>query len=294
MVSTRRSGSLSGNNSKRSSSSEEKPPSPKRQKVENGGATEKSTPSAENSKDVCSPAALDPGECDSVDPPIADVGDAVNSEKVEAVEIPLVTPLAEVSSPLFVDKARSSISSWSASQKQNPSFETSTPWCKLLSQYAQNLSVAICTSNFSIGSNRHCNLLLKDPTVSGVLCRIKHTQHEGSTVAVLESTGSKGSVLVNGTVVKKNTSCVLNSGDEVVFSLLGNYAYIFQQLLTEVGVKVPPPIGAAELPSSVGKFMHLERRSGDPSAVAGASILASLSNLRQDLSRWKPATSSTG
>lgn len=34
MVSTRRSGSLSGNNSKRSSSSEDnKPPSPKRQKV---------------------------------------------------------------------------------------------------------------------------------------------------------------------------------------------------------------------------------------------------------------------
>jgi hypothetical protein len=33
--------------------------------------------------------------------------------------------------------------------------------------------------------------------------------------------------------------------------------------------------------------MQLERRSGDPSAVAGASILASLSNLRQDLTRWK-------
>lgn len=33
MVSTRRSGSLSGNNSKRSSSSDDKPPSPKRQKV---------------------------------------------------------------------------------------------------------------------------------------------------------------------------------------------------------------------------------------------------------------------
>lgn len=33
MVSTRRSGSLSGNNSKRSSSSEDRPPSPKRHKV---------------------------------------------------------------------------------------------------------------------------------------------------------------------------------------------------------------------------------------------------------------------
>lgn len=33
--------------------------------------------------------------------------------------------------------------------------------------------------------------------------------------------------------------------------------------------------------------MQLERRTGDPSAVAGASILASLSSLRQDLTRWK-------
>jgi hypothetical protein len=33
--------------------------------------------------------------------------------------------------------------------------------------------------------------------------------------------------------------------------------------------------------------LQLERRSGDPSAVAGASILASLSSLRPDLSRWK-------
>lgn len=36
------------------------------------------------------------------------------------------------------------------------------------------------------------------------------------------------------------------------------------------------------------KRLHTERRAGDPSAVAGASILASLSNLRPDLSRLKP------
>lgn len=38
--------------------------------------------------------------------------------------------------------------------------------------------------------------------------------------------------------------------------------------------------------------MHMERRAGDPSAVAGASILASLS-LRPELSRWKPAAQTT-
>lgn len=39
---------------------------------------------------------------------------------------------------------------------------------------------------------------------------------------------------------------------------------------------------------------HVERRGGDPSAVAGASILASLSNLRQDLSRLKPTSQASG
>lgn len=51
-------------------------------------------------------------------------------------------------------------------------------------------------------------------------------------------------------------------------------------------------------PSSVGdaevKLLPVERRAGDPSAVAGAaSILASFSSLRQDLSRLRP-TAQTG
>jgi len=54
----------------------------------------------------------------------------------------------------------------------------------------------------------------------------EYDQRDGSAVAVLESTGSKGSVLVNGTHVKKNTNCVLNSGDEVVFGVLGNHSYV--------------------------------------------------------------------
>lgn len=41
-------------------------------------------------------------------------------------------------------------------------------------------------------------------------------------------------------------------------------------------------------------MVHVERRAGDASAVAGASILASLSNLRQDLSRLKPASQTSG
>lgn len=58
--------------------------------------------------------------------------------------------------------------------------------------------------------------------------------------------------------------------------------------MTEVAVK------SAEVHSSLGKLLQLERRSGDPSAVAGASILASLSSLRPDLSRWKSPRQTSG
>ncbi|XVE56603.1 hypothetical protein DITRI_Ditri04bG0024300 [Diplodiscus trichospermus] len=279
MVSTRRSGSLSGNNSKRSSSSsEDKPPSPKRQKVENA---EKAMPAAESSKEMCSPPALDPGDCENGEAPIA--GDDVNAGKGEtsSAAVSVEAPIADGSAPLVLDKGRMSFSTWSICQKQNPNFETSTPWCRLLSQSAQNPNIPICTSNFTIGSSKHCNFQLKDQTISAMLCKIKHIQCESGAVATLESIGSKGSVQVNGTVVKKNANCVLSSGDELVFGLLGNHAYIFQQLKTEVAVK------GAEVQNTVGKFLQLERRSGDPSAVTGATILASLSSLRPDLSRWK-------
>ncbi|KAH1202099.1 putative AAA domain-containing protein C24B10.10c [Glycine max] len=273
MVSTRRSGSLSA---KRSSSSEDKSPSPKRQKVDNGGSSEKSVPTpAENSKDLSSPEPVpDPGECGSGDAQIAGAGaaDGVSSGKGDATPaVPVTAPIADAACPSF--------SSWINYQKQNPNIE-GAPWCRFLSQSAQNPNVAVCTPIFTIGSNRSCNFPLNDQTISGNLCKIKHTQGDGSAVAVLESMGSKGSVLVNGTHVKKNTSCVLNSGDEVVFGVLGNHSYIFQQLNTEVAVR------GAEVQSGIGKFLPLERRSGDPSAVDGASILASLSN-RQDLTRWK-------
>ncbi|XP_039059321.1 uncharacterized protein LOC120203025 isoform X2 [Hibiscus syriacus] len=287
MVSTRRGRSLSGNNSKRSSSSsEDKPPSPKRQKVENA---EKPMPAAESSKEMCTPPAVNPGDCGNCEAPIA--GDDVNNaEKAEtsSAAVAVVPPIADGSAPILLDKGRSSYSTWSISQKQNPNFDTSTPWCRLLTQSAQNHNVAICTTNFTIGSSKHCNFQLKDQTISAVLCKIKRAQHEGSAAAMLESTGSKGSVQVNGTVLKKNNTCVLKSGDEVAFGLLGNHAYIFQQLMTEVAVK------GSDVQNTIGKFLQLERRSGDPSAVTGATILASLSSLRPDLSRWKsPPQAST-
>ncbi|XP_009375231.2 uncharacterized protein LOC103964067 isoform X2 [Pyrus x bretschneideri] len=284
MVSTRRSGSLSGNNSKRSSSSEDKPPSPKRPKADNGSASEKATPGVENSKELCTlppAAAADPAECGPEDAPVA--GDGVPSGKTEAAApaVAVTTPIAEGSSPVVEKQPRSS---WSFYQKQNLSIDT--PWCKLLSQSALNVNISVSAITFTIGASRQCNFVLKDHTINGPLCKIKRTQREGSAVAVLESMGSKGSVQVNGTNVKRGNSCMLSPGDEVVFGSMGNHAYIFQLLLTEAAVK------GAEVQGSIGKFLHLERRAGDPSAVAGASILASLST-RAEQSRWKSAAQTT-
>ncbi|KAF3436863.1 hypothetical protein FNV43_RR19616 [Rhamnella rubrinervis] len=281
MVSTRRSGSLSGNNSKRSSSSDDKPASPKRQKAENSGGSDTQMPAAENSKELCMPPPppADPGECGSDDAPI--VGDGVSSGKPEAASqaVAVATPIAEGSSPV-VDKPKSSLS-WSLYRKQN--FETSMPWCRLLSESGQNPNIIISTPVFTIGSNKQCNFPLKEQSISGYLCKIKWTQRGGNAVAVLESTGSKGSVQVNGTTIKKNQSCDLNSGDEVIFGMLGNHAYIFHQLMTELVVK------GAEAQSSVGKYLQLEKRTGDSSAMTGATILASMSS-----PRWKSPTQSTG
>ncbi|KAF9671691.1 hypothetical protein SADUNF_Sadunf12G0073900 [Salix dunnii] len=300
MVSTRRSGSLSANNnSKRSSSSDDnnnnnskrsssednnKPPSPKRQKGENGGVTEKPMPTTDNSKELSPPEEEDPDDGGPGDAPTTGGGGrgaliSGKGQETATQAVAVVTPIAEGSTPVVLEKPRSSFSTWSLYQKQNSSFET--PWCKLLTQSAQNQNIVICSSSYLIGSTKQCNLVLKDSTMGTIQCKIRHAQREGSAVAELESSGSKGSVQVNGTAVKKGTICVLNSGDEVAFGALGNHAYIFQQLLTEVAVK------SAEVHSSLGKLLQLERRSGDPSAVAGASILASLSSLRPDLSRWK-------
>ncbi|KAF5806997.1 putative adenosinetriphosphatase [Helianthus annuus] len=270
MVSTRRSGSVS----KRSSSPDQhKPPSPKRPKVDNGGASEKSTPQepsqppvVENFKELSSPEPVDPPE-NAAGSSHRKEGQDVTAVKAEAS---VVTPVAQGSVPVLTEKPRA-VTSWKTHYQRS---EIARPWCRLLAQTSLNQSMTAYTPTFLIGSNKNANVVIKD--VSAVLCSIRLNECEGSSMAVLESKGSKGYVYVNGRVIKKGTSCVLRSGDEVVFGSFGNHAYIFQQL---------PDV----LLRRHRKVLHIERRAGDPSAVAGASILASLSNLRSDLSRLKPA-----
>lgn len=59
-----------------------------------------------------------------------------------------------------------------------------------------------------------------------VLSILFSMQREGSSVALLEITGGKGVVQVNGKIYQKSSSVMLNGGDEVVFSSTGKHAYV--------------------------------------------------------------------
>ena len=65
---------------------------------------------------------------------------------------------------------------------------------------------------------------------------------------------------------------------------------IFQQLANDnfAATGISSSVSILEAQSSPVKGIQIEARSGDPSAVAGASILASLSNYRKDLTLLPP------
>ncbi|KAJ1435686.1 SMAD/FHA domain superfamily [Sesbania bispinosa] len=175
------------------------------------------------------------------------------------------------------------------SKKRPTKSSPKAAWGKLLSQYSQNPHLSMSDPIITVGQGRQCNLPLKDPTVGNVLCKLSHIERGGSSVALLEITGGKGSVQVNGKTYRRNARLILSGGDEVVFGSSGKHAYIFQQLknnnITTSGV---PSVSILEAQSAPINGMQVEARSGDPSAVAGASILASLSNLHKDLSLLPP------
>nr|XP_010319074.1 uncharacterized protein LOC101246524 [Solanum lycopersicum] len=290
MVATRRSGSLPSTVKRSASSSDDS--SSKRQKVVDNNNNNNNAESSEKPKSP--PPTENPKELSSTDPPefaavTAPDGEttavpAAKGEDAPSVSV-VATPIAEGATPAIVDKPRSSVTL----RKLNQGSETTSPWCRLISEFPQNPTIHVSATNFLIGSSKNAHLPIKQQTVSATLCSIRLTQHEGNWVAVLESRG-KGSVQVNGKTVRRSTSCILNSGDELVFGVTGSHAYIFEQLPYELGVKSPP----SDVRTSAGKLLRVERRAGDASAVAGASILASLSSLRQDPSRLKPTSQVSG
>ncbi|XP_027773572.1 peroxisome biosynthesis protein PAS1-like [Solanum pennellii] len=107
------------------------------------------------------------------------------------------------------------------------------------------------------------------------MCVIRRRVYQNNWVAIIERKASRESVQVNGHRLDRNTSGLLNSGDEIVFGPWGRYAYIFQQLLFS------PPIvdssNAADVGSSSqflpldGKLMLEEKRLTEESIHASTS-----------------------
>ncbi|KAE8703546.1 hypothetical protein F3Y22_tig00110467pilonHSYRG00035 [Hibiscus syriacus] len=137
--------------------------------------------------------------------------------------------------------------------KKKPAKSASkVPWGKLLSQYSQNPHLVMSGTPFTAGQSRQCNLCLKDSNISNILCKVKHMESNGTSIALLEVTGGKSS---------------------------GDHAYIFQQLTIDNldAPGIPSSVSILEAQTAPMKGI-IEARSGDPSAVTGAAtILASLS-----------------
>ncbi|XP_043719812.1 uncharacterized protein LOC122667554 [Telopea speciosissima] len=171
-------------------------------------------------------------------------------------------------------------------KKEPKKGRANVPWGRLISRFLQKQPVLISESTFTVGHDRNCDLQLTDPSVSAVLCKLRHIEKRGSSVALLEISGSKGVVQVNGNVFRKNSSTILSGGDEVVFSSSAKHTYIFQLLTNDnvAATPLPTSVSISQSQSASVKGIHPGTRSGDASAVAGASILASLSNIGKDLS----------
>ncbi|CAI8609753.1 unnamed protein product [Vicia faba] len=208
--------------------SPEKPSIPERQKVENGGSPEKtSIPERQKVDNGGSPEKL------SVPEPVADPGQCTSRDAADSVKTPSksgATPEVPETVPGAPRLRRPTGSALMRLNRWNLLEGEADTWGRLLSQTGENPNVAVFGPNFTIGSGRSCNLMLKDRPLCECFCEIRRAKCSGSDVAVLESTGSKGSVLVNGLPVNKNTIITLYSGDEVVFDVVGNHLYIFQQL----------------------------------------------------------------
>ncbi|KAG5080169.1 hypothetical protein JHK86_004234 [Glycine max] len=118
---------------------------------------------------------------------------------------------------------------------------------------------------------------------------LNSAQRGSSSGALLEITGSKGSIHVNGKTYRKNACLILSGGDEVVFGSSAKYAYQLTNSIISTA-DIASSVSILEAQSAPINGMQVEARSGDLSAVAEASILASLSNnICKELSLLPPA-----
>ncbi|KAK1294746.1 Katanin p60 ATPase-containing subunit A1 [Acorus calamus] len=240
-------------------------------------------------------SAADPPKNGSVDS--VAVAAAAPAEKAAVAEIVAIAAAMEQEglsrvartgrSVVEAANIRKQINSLTFPKKKAVKSRQKSPWGRLISQYSQNPHISMCVSPFTVGQGRNCNLCLRDSSVSTILCKLKLTevQRGAPPAVVLEISGSKGIVFVNGKPLEKNTTVPLCAGDEVIFSSSGKHSYIFQQLTNTLSAPALPSLFSfSEVQRGPVKGIHFETRLGDSSAFAGASILASLSNRRKDLS----------
>ncbi|MCD9639952.1 hypothetical protein HAX54_024949 [Datura stramonium] len=211
------------------------------------------------------------------------------SMETEGANEPLVSPMTLGDSAIDVEKSKSNGSPLNRGKKRQLKSNVGAAWGKLLSQCSQNPHFVMHRPTYTVGQGRGSDLWIGDSSVSKTLCNLKHTETEkGVSITLLEITGKKGDVQVNGKVYPKNSTVPLKGGDEVVFGSSGQHAYIFDDDLS--ATSLAHPVSILEAHSGSIKGLHLEARSGDPSTVAVASTLASLANLRKDLSLLPPSS----
>ncbi|PIN11316.1 AAA+-type ATPase [Handroanthus impetiginosus] len=146
-------------------------------------------------------------------------------------------------------------------KKRHVKSNSGVAWGKLLSQCSRNPHVVMRRPTFTVGQGRQCDLWVRDPTVDKSLCILKHMESEGGeSLTLLEITGKKGAVQVNGKMYPKDSTIPLSGGDEVVFSSSGEHAYIFQQLtnINASGMGMPPPVRILEAHDGSVKGVHVE------------------------------------
>ncbi|KAF7039470.1 hypothetical protein CFC21_049451, partial [Triticum aestivum] len=61
-------------------------------------------------------------------------------------------------------------------RKETPPQQHAAPWAKLLSQCSQSPHLPVSVPQFSVGQSKRCNLLLKDQSVSKILCKLRHVE----------------------------------------------------------------------------------------------------------------------
>ncbi|XP_041993023.1 uncharacterized protein LOC121743737 isoform X1 [Salvia splendens] len=167
--------------------------------------------------------------------------------------------------------------------------DSGNPWGKLISQCSENSHVILHLPTLSVGKSEECGLWVIDPAVGKLLCNLKHIETErGVSETLLEIVGKKGAVQVNGKAYVEKSIIFINGGDEIIFSSKTKQAYIFQLLRSKTSVH--PSVSSLEAHGGSKNGLRIEARSGETSAVAVGSTLASLSHPTDELSLTPPSS----